>query len=106
MAGWQLGVPLLLIVWSSLRQGLRGGTLVTASAAVFTLAIAPWLVGKSISGGLVQSNVLAQCSTALLVAASATWIRRSEARYRQVVTHIPVVLYSARVDNGQQQYTN
>ena len=42
-----------------------------------------------------QSNVLAQCSTALLVAASATWIRRSEARYRQVVTHIPVVLYSA-----------
>ena len=68
----------------------------TAIAAVFTLAIAPWMLGASLSDGLVQGNVLAQCSTALLVAASATWIRRSKARYRQVVSHIPAVLYSAR----------
>jgi PAS domain S-box-containing protein len=44
-----------------------------------------------------QANLLAQCGTALLVAAAADWIRFSEARYRQVVTRIPVVLYSARV---------
>src|SRR5262249_30249524 len=45
----------------------------------------------------VQGNLLAQCSTALLVGASAGWIRASELRYRQVIGHIPVVLYSARM---------
>jgi PAS domain-containing protein len=40
---------------------------------------------------------LAQCSTALLVAASSGWVRHSEARYRRVVAQIPVVLYSARL---------
>ncbi len=98
MAGWQLwGVPLLLIVWASLRQGLRGGIVVTGSAAVFTLTLASFLSQDGTANSLLQSNVLAQCSTALLVAASATCIRTSEARYRQVVGHIPVVLYSARV---------
>jgi PAS domain-containing protein len=46
---------------------------------------------------LLQANLLAQCATALLVAASASWIRVSELRYRQVVVHNPVVIYSARV---------
>src|SRR5262249_35445589 len=45
----------------------------------------------------VQGNLLAQCGTALLVAASAGWVRHSEARYRHVVSQIPVVLYSARL---------
>src|SRR5262249_44798155 len=42
-------------------------------------------------------NLLAQCSTALLVGVSFNWIRVSEARYRHVVEHVPVVLYSARL---------
>src|SRR5262249_18680 len=41
-----------------------------------------------------------QTSTALLVAASSSWIRASEARYRRVVGHIPVVLYSVRLPHS------
>ncbi len=108
-AGWQLwGLPMLIIVWASMRHGLRGGTIMAASA-----------VGTPLLSGLLsqtpdqnpfkefeqvlpilpilQANLLAECSTALLAAAAANWIRLSEARYRQVVTRIPVVLYSARV---------
>ena len=57
----------------------------------------PFRSSSSSHPPILQGNLLAQCSTALLVAAAASWIRISEARYRQVVTHIPVVLYSARV---------
>jgi signal transduction histidine kinase len=110
IAGWQLwGLPLLVIVWASLRHGLRGGT-VMASSAVGT----PLLAGLLFGGGhsltpfqefeqlipiqpILQANLLAECSTALLAAAAANWIRLSEARYRHVVTRISVVLYSARV---------
>ncbi len=109
IAGWQLwGLPMLVIVWASLRHGLRGGTVVASSAVG-----APLLVGLLLGGGdenpfreferlipiqpILQANLLAECSTALLAAAAANWVRLSEARYRQVVTRIPVVLYSARV---------
>ena len=47
-----------------------------------------------------QGNLLAFCSTALLVGASAGWIRASEARYRHVVGQIPLVLYSVRLPRG------
>lgn len=95
---WQFwGLSLLLVVWSSLRQGLRGGTIAATSGALFTLVgILDQDVGTTAMGTL-QGNLLAQCATALLVGASAGWIRASETRYRQVVGHIPVVLYSARV---------
>jgi len=109
VAGWQLwGLPLLVIVWASLRHGLRGGTIMAACAVG-----APLLTGLLTPGTtpnpfrefelilpilpILQANLLAECSTALLAAAAANWIRLSEARYRQVVTRIPVVLYSARV---------
>jgi PAS domain S-box-containing protein len=116
---WQLwGVPLVLVIWASLRQGMRGGTVVAGAAAALALTIpvqfqagglyAALVQGKPQHADLVpsaaqtlmlvlQGNMFAQCAAALLVAASATWIRFSEARYRQVVAHVPVVVYSARL---------
>jgi signal transduction histidine kinase len=105
LGGWRLwGVPLLLIVWAALRQGLRGGTVVAAAASLAAAIAYPSAVARAtpIVEGLwpaavLQANLLAQCGTALLVAAAAHWVRQSEARYRQVVGHIPVGLYTARV---------
>ncbi len=95
---WHLwSVPLLVIVWASLRQGLRGGTIVAGAAAGLELVWSGFL-GRNLEPDPVwQVNLLAQSSTALLVAAAANSIRLSEARYRRVVTRIPVILYSARV---------
>src|SRR5207253_3531644 len=90
-------VLLLVIVWASLRLGLRGGSLVAGSATVLALVLAAVLSSDEALLVPLRGNLLAQCSTALLVGASADWIRASEARYRQVVGHIPVVLYSARL---------
>jgi PAS domain S-box-containing protein len=98
LASWQLwGVPLLLIVWACLRQGLRGGPLVASAAALVPLAVAPWLWPPEQALSWWRGDLIVQCSTALLVAASAGWIQASEARYRRIVGHIPVVLYSARI---------
>src|SRR5205823_2185836 len=44
-----------------------------------------------------QGNLLAQCSSALLVGSAVGFIRLSEAKYRQVVGHIPLVLTSVRL---------
>lgn len=99
--GWTLwGLSLLLVVWGSLRQGLRGGSLVALAGGcgALTLATAKGLAPSDFSP--LQGNILAQCSTALLVGASAGWIRANEARYRQVVGQIPVVLYSVRLPRG------
>jgi PAS domain S-box-containing protein len=106
--GWQLwGAPLLLMVWAGMRGGLRAATLVAATAAIVSLEVLnrarPELGGPL----LVQGNLLAQCSTALLVAASVGWVRHSEARYRRVVAQIPVVLYSAAIrDPGEGTNTD
>jgi PAS domain S-box-containing protein len=109
IAGWQLwGLPMLVIVWASLRHGLRGGTIVASSAVGTPLLFGlltqtpgenPFREFELLSPILpiLQANLLAECSTALLAASAANWIRLSEARYRQVVTRIPVVLYSVRV---------
>jgi PAS domain-containing protein len=100
-AGWQAwGVPLLLVGWASLRQGLRGGTLVAGTAAALPLVLLTWgwPAGSGPLAFAVQGNLLTQCSIALLAAASAGWIRASEARYRRVVGGIPVMLTSVRVD--------
>src|SRR3984957_7414391 len=76
LAGWQMwGAPLLLIVWASLRQGLRGGTVVACAAVAVplaVLAIGPTHAPLSL---LLQGNLLAQAGTGLLVAASASWLR-------------------------------
>lgn len=95
---WHLwGILLLLVVWASLRQGLSGGSLTAGCAAgaawVITGAGAPAAPAFT----SLQGNLLALCSTALLVGASSGWIRASELRYRNVVGHIPVILYSGRV---------
>lgn len=96
--GWQLwGMPLLLIVWASLRRGLRGGVLLAAAVTVLTLVMTIVHGWSEHATTLLQCNLLAQCITALLVGASADWIRAGEARYRQVVGNIPVVIYSARI---------
>jgi PAS domain S-box-containing protein len=95
--GWQLwGTPLLLIVWASLRQGLRGSTLVASVSAGVPLlflgepVLRPWIAV------LLDGNLVAQCALALLAASSAQWVRLSENRYRQMMAHVPVVIYSAR----------
>jgi PAS domain S-box-containing protein len=107
VAGWQLwGAPLLLILWASLRQGLRGGTIAAGTSAALPLLVLSLTrtadipiftaLPSLVAVRMLQTNLLAQCGTALLVSASASWIRVSETRYRQVVGHIPVVVYSAR----------
>jgi PAS domain-containing protein len=86
----------MIVVWSALRQGLRGGVVVSGAAALAVLAVAQWR-GVSADSGPIQGYLLAQCSTALLVGVSSGWIQASEARYRHVVTEIPLVLYSVRL---------
>jgi PAS domain-containing protein len=92
---WSLwGVGMLIVVWSALRQGVRGGAVVAGLSAVAALAVAQWSVPASDAGPL-QGYLLAQCSTALLVGVSAGWIQASEMRYRHIVSELPLVLYSA-----------
>ncbi|MCI0738904.1 MAG: PAS domain S-box protein [Gemmataceae bacterium] len=101
MPGWALsGVSLLVVVWAALRQGLRGGALAASVNALLVLIPALFLNLSAAQFSPLQGNLLGQCSTVLLVGASAGWIRASEARYRQVVGHIPVVLYSVRFPRG------
>jgi len=90
------GVLSLMLVWASLRQGLRGGTIAASSAAAVALCVAAGLDAAEANLTPLRGNLLAQCSTALLIGVSASWIRASEQRYRQIVGHIPVVLYSGR----------
>jgi signal transduction histidine kinase len=96
--GWGLwGVSLLLVVWTSLRQGLRGGVVVSGAASLLGLIIATLVGAGAADFSPLQGNLLAQCSTAILVGASSSWIQAGEARYRRVVGHIPVLLYSVRL---------
>src|SRR5262249_52322919 len=76
---------LLLIVWAGLRQGLRGGALAACAGSLTGLVTVAVMGGTVPEVSPFQGIMLAQCSTALLVGASAGWIRASEARYRQVV---------------------
>jgi PAS domain S-box-containing protein len=99
LMGWQLwGAQILLIVWASLRQGLRGGTLTaSASAALPLLARWFWAAPEDpLFQPLLQAHLVAQCSAGLLVSAASSWVRLHETGYRQVVAHVPVVIYSAR----------
>jgi PAS domain S-box-containing protein len=98
VVNWHLwGILLLVVVWASLRQGLRGGSLAAAAAALSALPVVVPAAATTPAFVALQGNLLSLASTALLVGASSGWIRASELRYRQVVGHIPVVLYSARV---------
>jgi PAS domain S-box-containing protein len=105
LLGWQLwGVQILLIVWASVRQGLRGGTLVAATAAAAAVLL-PMIAGALrpppgediLFRPLIEAHLLAQCAGAVLVAAAASWVRAQEKGYRQIVSHIPVVIYSVRL---------
>src|SRR5262249_49122197 len=102
LLGWQFwGVLLLLIVWAALRQGLRGGTLVAAASAIPVLTLRQLLPADRLEdpqfAPLLQAHLFAQCGAAVLIASAAAWIRLNETGYRQVVSHIPVVIYSARL---------
>ena len=97
LAGWQLwGALLLLIVWASLRQGLRGGMAVASVSAGLPLLLLQGEPLAAIFTLLVQGNLLAQCAVALLAASAAGWVRIHEHRYRQVAGALPIVIYSAR----------
>ena len=57
MVSWQLwGAPLLLIVWASLRQGLRGGMLVAAVSAALPLVFSQVQHLPPLFALLVQAN--------------------------------------------------
>lgn len=90
------GLSSLVIAWSALRQGLRGGSVAFFFWASAAITLAAYLPGTH-SWNSLQGNLLAQGSVALLVGAASTWIQASESRYRQVIGHIPVVVYSARI---------
>jgi PAS domain-containing protein len=96
--GWVTwSLPILLTVWASLRQGSSGATVVATTPVLLMLLFAPALGAADLLGVPLQGHLLAQCSTALLIGASFSWVQASEVRYRQLVGHIPVVLYSARL---------
>jgi PAS domain S-box-containing protein len=90
------GMLWLVIVWATLRLGLRGGTIVAGLATMVALGVAAQRTDSPEVVNPLRANLLAQCCTALLIGASADWIRGNEGRYRQVVGQIPVVLYSGR----------
>jgi PAS domain S-box-containing protein len=95
---WTLwGISLLFVVWTSLRQGLQGGLFTATLGAIVALLTATLLGAGPANFNPMQGNLLGQTSTALLVGASASWIRASETRYRRVVGQIPVILYSVRL---------
>jgi PAS domain-containing protein len=98
ITSWSLwGLSLLVVVWAALRQGLRGGAAAAGLAGLLAFATAGF--AEDNPGRLLplQGNLLAQCCVALLVGGSVGWIRTSELRYRQIIGHIPVILYSVRV---------
>ena len=106
--GWQLwGAPLLLIVWAGIRQGLQGAPLAATAGTITAVLLLDLLWADQSGPLLIQGNLLAQCAAALLVAASVSWIRTSEERYRQVVSQIPVVIYSTHLTSsaGSQPMT-
>jgi PAS domain S-box-containing protein len=95
---WLLGgLLLLLAIWASLSQGLRGGSIIAATAVMVALGPPAWLGAGLTPVTPLQGQLLAVCSSALLVGASASWVGAREARHRRLVTRIPVILYSARV---------
>ncbi|MDW8265322.1 MAG: ATP-binding protein [Gemmataceae bacterium] len=91
------GISLLIVCWTGLRQGTRGGVVASATVALAVLAAATLAKIKPQDLQPHQGDLLAQTSVALLVGAAATWLRTSEMRYRRVVGHIPVILYSVRL---------
>jgi PAS domain-containing protein len=98
---WALwGVGLLIVVWAALRQGLRGGVVVAGAAALSALLVGGLLGLSPDTVGPLQGDLLAQCSTALLVGVSASWVQASEARFRHVVSEVPLVLYSAHLSHA------
>ncbi len=109
LLGWQLwGVQILLIVWASVRQGLRGGTVVAAAAAVaaawLPLLLRPFGPPPNedvLFRPLLEAHLLAQCAAAVHVAAAASWVRRQEKGFRKIVEHIPVVVYSVRFQKSE-----
>jgi len=98
VTSWSLwGLLLLVVVWAGLRQGLRGGAVAAGAAGLLGLSLVSIMEGDRDRWLPLQGNFLAQCCVALLVGGSVGWIRASELRYRQIIGHIPVVLYSVRV---------
>jgi len=93
------GCCMILIVWSCIRQGVRGGT-ISASVTSLTMIVVSHIIHAEPSA--IQGHLLAFTSTALLLGVSVAWIRANELRYRLVVNRVPFVLYSVRLSYGVQ----
>ncbi len=108
VANWMLWAScLVLIVWTCVRQGLRGGCFCASVTSTVILVIAqmrPTALDTFHSG--IQGQLLAFCSSALLVGVSVSWIRANEMRFRHVVGRIPFVVYSARLPYGVPTLAN
>jgi PAS domain S-box-containing protein len=91
---------LVLIVWTCVRQGLRGGCFCASVTSMIVIAAAQAVGAEAPAQIGIQGSLLAFCSSALLVGVSASWIRANETRYRHVVSRIPFVVYSARLPYG------
>ncbi len=103
MTVWMLWAScLVLIVWTCIRQGVRGGCFSAGITSSVVLIVAQFLDANAMSlvASGIQGNLLAFSSVALLVGVSGSWIRANETRYRQVVARIPFVVYSVRLPHG------
>lgn len=101
VGNWMLwGCVLILIVWTCIRQGVRGGCFSASVASALVLVVAQSINVTIEHRASVQGHLLSFCSSALLFGVSASWIRANETRFRHVVNRIPFVLYSARLPYG------
>ncbi len=104
-ASWALWTSgLILLVWVCIRQGLFGGMFAAGVTALVIVCVYQFLSLPNETRGRLQSELqgqlLAYCSTAMLVGVSASWIRANETRFIQVVGRIPFVVYSVRLPQG------
>jgi PAS domain S-box-containing protein len=97
---WPLwGVELLFLVWASLRQGLRGATVVAVVSSAVPLLAEQFLIVSDnhyLLRVLLQTHIAGQVGAAFLLAVAASRVRMEETAHRHVVSRVPVVIYSVR----------
>jgi PAS domain S-box-containing protein len=88
-----LQLPWLVVGWAGLCHGAQKGFLVAAASTLLPMIIVP--TGED--AVLLQGLLLTPWGVVLVAGIVASSIPRQETPYRDVVSRLPVVLYSARV---------